>query len=213
MNLRLARQKQDELHSTASTLLSNKKIPELLTKYGELRYVGSYATELMVKPDIDIELVNPNITADDVIELTSAFFKMKDNYSVEIADSTEYIRRPGHPRGYYVGVNIMYQNVRWHMDIWITPEPIDTSGSAYASLRKQDWYKDIDQETRDAILLIKHQLSELGEYSKYASVNVYESVLVGGVRSLEDFYKWAETFDTEALFRRGESESTRTSGS
>ncbi len=29
---------------------------------------------------------------------------MKDNYSVEIADGTEYVRRPGHPRGYFIGV-------------------------------------------------------------------------------------------------------------
>ena len=212
MNLQLARQKQDELHGTASRLLSDKNIPELLNKYGELRYVGSYAAELMVKPDIDMELVNPTITADDVIELTSLFFKMQDNYSVEIADGTEYVRRPGHPQGYFIGVNIMHQNVRWHMDIWITPRPIDTSDSAYACLRKQDWYQDTDQELLDIILLIKHQLNEAGDYSKYASANVYESVLGGGVRSLKEFYKWAETFDTEALFRRGESEGTRAEG-
>ncbi len=212
MNLKLAKKKQDELHATASELLSEKSVIELLSKYGELRFVGSYAAKLMVKPDVDMEIVNPDISSDDVIELTRTFFAMKDNYSVEIADGTEYIRRPGHPRGYFLGVNTMYQNVRWHMDIWITREPIDTSGSAYVSLRKQDWYLDTDPELLDIILLIKHQLNEAGVYVKYASANVYESVLEGGVRSIADFYKWAENYDTEALFRRGGSEGTRTAG-
>ncbi|MEK9196481.1 MAG: hypothetical protein AAB914_03880 [Patescibacteria group bacterium] len=208
MNISTAQAKQDELHATATRLLADKDIENLLSKYGDPKFVGSYAAKLMVKPDIDMEIVNPNIINDDVIELTSTFFKMKDNYSVEIADGTEYIRRPGHPKGYFIGVNIMYEEVRWHLDIWITHEPIDTSNSNYVSLRKQEWYKEIDKDLLDTILLVKHQLNATSEYSKYASANVYESVLSGGVKSIDDFYKWAEIYDTEALFQRGKSRAT-----
>lgn len=107
MTLNEAKSKQKLFHKTATKLLSDKNIPKLLNKYGEMSYVGSYAACLMVKPDIDIEIVNPDISSNKVIELTNAFFTMKDNYSVEIADGTEYIRRPGHPIGYYIGVNMI----------------------------------------------------------------------------------------------------------
>lgn len=208
MDLSTAQAKQDKLHRTATKLLADKDIENLLARYGVLTFVGSYAAKLMVKPDIDMEIVNPNITSDYIIELTNTFFKMKDNYSIEIADGTEYVRRPGHPKGYFIGVNIMYEEVRWHLDIWITREPIDTSDSSYISLRARDWYKETDKDLLNTILLIKHQLNEAGEYSKYASANVYESVLSGGVKSIDDFYKWAEIYDTEALFRRGKSRAT-----
>lgn len=208
MDIMLAKEKQRELHDTASKLLAEKGIIRLLGTYGELKFVGSYAAKLMVKPDIDMEIVNPNISSDDVIELTRTFFTMKDNYSVEIADGTEYIRRPGHPKGYFLGVNIMYEEVRWHLDIWITHLPIDTSESEYTSLRQQNWFENINQELFETILLLKHQLNEKGDYHKYASANVYESVLNGGVTTLEGFYEWAKTYDTDALFRRGKSRST-----
>ncbi|MGI9027843.1 MAG: hypothetical protein ACR2FM_03325 [Candidatus Saccharimonadales bacterium] len=208
INLLEAKQKAELLRNNAVALFEEKEILQMLSEYGEVKFVGSYAANLMVKPDIDMEIVNPTINSDKVIELTSAFFKMKDNYSVEIADGTDYIRRSGHPKGYYVGVNIMYQETRWHLDIWLTREPIDTSDSSYTSMRSHDWYKTVEPEKLDTILLLKHQLNEKDDYNKYASANVYESVLNGGVASLDEFYKWAETYDTDALFRRGNSKAT-----
>lgn len=208
MTLKEARIKQTELHLTGERILSTKKILEELEKYGEVAFVGSFAAELMVKPDIDFEIVNPKIDQNKVIELTNFFFRMKGNYSVEIADGTDYVRRSGHPKGFYIGVNTMFENTIWRFDIWLTHKPIDMTDSMYVAMRDQQWYKKVPLETLNTILLLKHGLNEKGEYSKYASANVYEAVLEGEVKSLKDFYIWAKDFDTEALFRRGNSKST-----
>lgn len=208
MTIKEAKIKQAKLHRTAQRILATKKILKELEKYGEVTLVGSFAAELMVKPDIDFEIVNSKIDQNKVIELTDFFFRMKGNYSVEIADGTDYVRRPGHPKGFYIGVNTMFEDTIWRFDIWLTREPIDVTDSSYVSMRDQQWYKKVPSGTLNTILLLKHTLNEKGEYSKYASANVYEAVVEGGVKTLKDFYVWAKAFDTEALFRRGNSRST-----
>jgi hypothetical protein len=87
-----------------------------LKEYGSIQFTGSYAADVMVKPDIDLQIVSPHISGREVIELSDFFFRMDGNYSVEIADGTVFRRSPGHPMGYYVGPWIMFGERKWKME-------------------------------------------------------------------------------------------------
>lgn len=78
MNLLTAQAKQDELYTSATRLLADKDIENLLTEYGTLTFVGSYAAKLMVKPDIDMELVNPEIDANRIYTQTRSLYMIPE---------------------------------------------------------------------------------------------------------------------------------------
>ena len=197
-----AKKRQAELHRQATRFLEQAGISDYIDSLGDVLYVGSYASELLVKPDIDIQIIAPNADTNLVMQLTKFFFEVKNNYSVEIADGTEYRRSKGHPLGYYVGGSFMFEGVRWPIDIWILHEPQKISETEYTFLTDQFWFNNLDQGQRDTILLLKHQLYDKDEYNKFGSVNVYQSVLSGHVETLEDFYAWAGTNDDQASYRR-----------
>jgi hypothetical protein len=185
------RNEQARLRSQADKMLADTQIMDILAKYGQLSPIeGSYLYELMMYPDLDIGLKANTVTKQDFANLLSELAAHPAVRGLQTADTINFIlsKRPM-PKGYWIGIDIPYENDRWGIDCWLQQPDwgTDQKDGDYANRLMH-----LNQSGRDAILAIKYELIRNGTYGKpYLSGDVYDAVLEHGVRSVEDFNKLA----------------------
>ena len=57
------------IRKEADELLNKYQVVEALSKYGQVKFTGSYELDLMYKRDIDISLINDNLTVENFTRL------------------------------------------------------------------------------------------------------------------------------------------------
>ena len=164
------------------------KIMELFAKHGILSPIeGSYRTKLMMYPDLDVGLIAESVTKDDFAGLIGDLAADPNVRCISTADTINFnlSKRPM-PKGYWIGVEIPYENDRWGIDCWLQqPDWGTDQTNDYA-----DRLIDLDQPCRDAVLAIKYELIRNGTYGKqYLYSDVYGAVLDRDVRTIEDFQR------------------------
>ncbi len=159
----------------------------LLQEVGEVVFSGSYAYDLMMKPDIDIHLLPAVWSRDTAVSLVHRLLVQDWWNACKFGDWVREDFRSGlgdrMPRGYYVCLWGPHGEAYWKVDIWVLNParyPGDVWGRRMAA---------VSEEERLAILRIK-------DATKAAGVPVYTAVLEGGVRTPEDFIKWRLRTDT-----------------
>jgi len=182
------RREQDRLHAQADKMLTSTRVMEIFAKHGQLSPIeGSYQYGLMMYPDLDIGLSANVITKQDFADLLGDLAAHSAVRGIATADTINFnLSKHLRPKGYWIGVDIPFENDRWGIDCW---------------LQQPDWGSDqegeyaerlatLDQPGKDAILAIKYRLIRNGTYGKrYLSGDVYDAVLDRGVRSIEEFEK------------------------
>lgn len=191
VTLEEAKKKSNELQAAAGRLLAEHRVIELLSEYGEVKFGGSYKYGNMVKPDIDIGIYNPKITAEQVFELGKKLFMKFHRFY--ISDRTKLAVREDRPNGVYIGFIAEYEGLKWTFDIWAMEKTGERDPTATKGLEDSDWFEKRTQEEKDAMLLLKAQLWEQGVYihKGVGSFHVYRAV-IEGVRGVDDFMIWME---------------------
>lgn len=176
------------LKTTADTILAESCLLETLAAYGEVKVVGSYALDVMLRPDIDVYVVAAEHHWENIRSLMNAL--MDQRYFSEIG-FLNWIDFPTENhvdiKGYYFQPCRWVENVFWKIDLWlITPEfDKDTElTQKFAGLLSES------PEKRDLILEIKNAFRKGNGYETGISgQRIYEAVLEKGVTSFEDFKK------------------------
>ncbi len=178
--------KQECLHKEATEVLNTLLTP-ILSKYGDVVVGGSYSYELMTYPDIDIDVVNTNVSKEMYADLCAEFLKLKEVSKLQTTNRVEYkSKRAGSQKGYWISPKIHINNIEWTIDIWLQAPEWNTGNTTKYS----DELKNISDEQKVAILSIKDLLMSQKEYGvgkKYQSVDVYEAVLDKAVLTIEQF--------------------------
>lgn len=181
------RQEQTRLKTQADKMMEQTRIMDVFAKHGGLLGIGgSYMYNLMVYPDLDIEFNAYKVDKNAFIALLTDLANHDAVRGINCVDGVHFpSKTPGRPKGYWIGVDIPFADDRWGIDCWLQ----ESSGENYFN---NDKYTarliNLNQEVIDAILSIKYQLIYKGLYGKkYLSVNVYDAVLEGGVRTVEQF--------------------------
>ena len=177
---------QQRLQIQADKMLEQTELLVALVKFGELLPIsGSYSYGLMVYPDIDLEVlcetINKVLFADIVAELV----KNKWVRKVSTADNVNFeSQHSGRPKGYWLGLEIPFENDRWGIDCWFQEkDSTDVKSDPYIIALSH-----ISQEKRDAVLSIKYHLIYNGLYGKsYFSNDVYDAVLKNDITTWEEF--------------------------
>lgn len=180
------RKEQGRLKSQADKLLRETAIFELFSKYGELSAIGgSYQYDLMVYPDLDVGLLSPDVDKRLFAELVSDIVASQYVRKIATADCVNFAPvHKGRPKGYWIGLEIPFENDRWGLDCWLQQPAWTTDGTDTYAERLGT----LEQTGRDAILLIKYDLIRRGLYGRTVfSDNVYDAVLDGNVRSITEF--------------------------
>jgi hypothetical protein len=184
------RTEQARLRTQADKMLMSTKIMDTFAKHGQLSPIeGSYLYELMMYPDLDIGLISDVVTKQDFANLLKDLAAHPAVRGLSTADTINFnlSKRPT-PKGYWVGVDIPFENDRWGIDCWLQQPDWGTDQvDDYASK-----LINLDQPAKDAVLAIKYELIRNGTYGKqYLSGHVYDAVLNRGVRTKEDFDRMA----------------------
>ncbi|GAA0221668.1 hypothetical protein GCM10010492_19730 [Saccharothrix mutabilis subsp. mutabilis] len=173
--------RQDELQAEAEDVLAALELVPALSALGRPVRVGSSALGLMVRRDIDITVVVPKLDMAPVASLGATLANHPDVRTVQIRDDTGHWNTdPDYPDGLYLGVTY---GQGWNLDVWFVDEP-----DRQPDLRHVATFPArLTAETRAAILRVKQ------DYPQYRSLELYEAVLDGGVRTVEEYLRWRES--------------------
>lgn len=179
-------EKQQKLHSEASQLLQEIVLPTL-EDFGEAKIGGSYAFQLLNHPDIDIDLINPDLSKEMYSELCKRFISLSGTSRFKTTDRVNFPHNhPGNrPTGYWIAPNIHYGKHIWNLDIWFQ-KPEWYTGKTNAFLEKMS---NITDEQKILILSMKEEAQAKNIYGvskEFRSVDIYDGVLLKNIKTLAD---------------------------
>ena len=102
----------------ADEILGKTKIINLLSQTGNVRVGGSYYTDLMYDPDIDITVAtsNPRIAA---IGFLNQIINKRSFQKYQYGDFEKYPRK-NRPKAHIVVLILTFNNRKWEIEIWFT---------------------------------------------------------------------------------------------
>ncbi len=175
-------QKQDQLHSKATEIINDLELRGILSKHGQVAFVGSFALKLMSWEDVDIVVyAEPNI--DNFLNTVDTIFRKENVYNINIQDFRKSIH-PNRPQGLYCGISYLVKpDVFWKIDVWFLPAEADNA------LKTVEWVNErLTPENRDIILSIKNEMREKTLHGKEVTGGaVYKAVLESNVKNLDGF--------------------------
>jgi len=180
-----------KLKVEADKLLSEWKLLDFLSKYGETYIVGSVVLDLMVWRDIDIEVIAENTPIKgEALEIAKYLFSINGVRKVSPIDyrsrNINYSDtvKPNKPNGLYVGAEYIDEGGNsWKIDVWYL-----TKNSANSKTKTDEILSKLDDANRKIIIDIKSQIYDNPNYRKnVTSVDVYEAVLDKNVTNFPEF--------------------------
>lgn len=186
----------------ADTILRESRIVETLSTYGEVKIGGSYALDVMLRPDIDIFVVSPEHNWRKLLDLHSKIMETKYFRELGFINWIDFKPDPSIDnwtpsiRGFYLQPVVPFEKQLWKMDIWlITPEydkSDETTGHFKKILDKSDESKKL------SILEIKAAMRKGKKYVDGVNGRIiYRAVLENGVSTVEAFAEFLKS-DLEA---------------
>jgi hypothetical protein len=184
-------QRQDELQAEAEAVSADLELDGLLAAVGNPRLVGSVALGLMVRPDLDITVVCPELdyaTAELVAQIGARLAMHPRVWQVVLRNDTgAWNADPAYPDGLYLGLRYRPVPGRdWNLDIWFVDDPDRQPDLAAAEAIPGL----LTPDTRIAILEIKQALADDPPVRRVPSYYVYTAVLDDGVQTAEQFSEW-----------------------
>ena len=183
---RSARMKQQ-----AEAILHELQLVERWSRYGRVSLVGALSFDLILTPDIDMEIYCPKVRIEDGMAVLSACARHPQivgaMYQNELAGPDKAV--------YWRLTWLAADGVRWKIDMWSAPVDYDLprGENFVAPMRRA-----LTPETREAILELK-AARDRDELPKFISIDLYRAVLKDGVRTLPEFARWLETHPTGEL--------------
>ena len=112
------RAKSKKLKQLATDLLSAKKIEPCLSQFGQIYYTGSYITDLMCWPDIDLQIKfnHPEKKVKEILRISEFYLHDSDINSIKLINFNKR-KKPGMPLGVYMGMEVKSNNLKWKIDI------------------------------------------------------------------------------------------------
>lgn len=175
--------KSQAIKKEAEELLSKYKVLETLQNFGEVQFTGSYELDLMYKKDIDLSIINDNLTVEDFLQLGKELIDKLSTPTVYYRNTriTPIAQRP--ENGLYWGIN----TGDWWIDIWAMNESVYKRAECYISEIKSK----LNSQNRIIILQLKNELLSLNLYgNEFGSRELYDAVLNNNVNSVQSFEKY-----------------------
>lgn len=165
------------LRDEALRIVADLRLMEILSAYGDPHIVGSIATDLVVKLDIDVHVV---VSAADLFSVVDAVYhQLLDNDGVHDIRISDYRTLDSLKIGIdeYTG-----PSGDWSIDIWVTHRP-ETGGLELTERLKRE----LTAEHRRVIMELKQEYHQRGLLRDGLSRRIYLAVVDEGVRTLAEF--------------------------
>lgn len=164
----------------AEELLAKYNIIEILDKYGTVKFTGSYELGLMYKKDIDISLINDNLSVSDFTTLGKELIDKLNTPSVYYRNTriTPVSKRPE---------NALYWGIKteeWFIDVWAMNKITYQKAEKYIEEIKSK----LNNHNRFIILKLKDEFLKFKTYGKdFGSRELYDAVLNYNVTNATEF--------------------------
>lgn len=151
----------------AQAILDQTKIIDILSKYGSIRIDGSFYTDLMYDPDIDINVTSPE-------PRTSATNFLNEIISLQLFQKYQYgdfenFPRQHRPKDHIVVLILPYHGQKWEIEIWFSLSP------KTKQIELEEKLKSLPQETKNQIIQAKHQRATSGiDKHTLSSFEIYQ---------------------------------------
>lgn len=180
---------QDALQTESNAVVDALGLNQSLAAVGEPVRVGGSALGLLVKRDIDITVVCPDLGKAVHEAVVGIGAELARHHRVERVlfrnDTGDWNTDADYPDGFYLGVGCRSAaGDDWNLDIWFVDEPERQPDLQHI----RSMPARLSPEIRTAIIEIKKAYLGRPEYGK--SVNgfeIYRAVVDGGVRTPEEF--------------------------
>lgn len=175
------------IKNEADELLNKYQVVEILSKYGQVNFTGSYKLDLMYKKDVDISLINNNLSVENFTQLGKELIDKLNTPSVYYRNTriTPVENRPE---------NSLYWGIKtddWFIDLWGMSVEIYERAEKYIEEIKSQ----LTKENRLIILRLKNEFIKKKSYGiSFNSRELYDAVLNHKVKDSEHFNLYLEKF-------------------
>lgn len=179
----LLTKQSDKFKELADELLVSSGISIIMAKYGQVRFVGSYATKLMMHGDIDIHILREKeFSKQETLDIFNEIVASTRFNSYYIGDWNDSNVHPEFPYGYYIGMKTKIGDIKWKMDIWFLSiaeqERFDRENMDITKIA-------LSNEQRESILIFKKYRQE--NNIKISGQEIYKMVINKRITKLDDF--------------------------
>ena len=186
-------QQDHSLRTEADTLVDRHSVLELLHQYGVPHLSGSYAMRLMTWRDLDIYLAMTELKIDRFLELGQRLATALKPRKASYIDHLHFPSTEG-VKGLYWGIHTgMPHEGGWKIDLWgVTPD-VAAERVAYCDRLQAK----MTGKMREQVLTIKQVVCRHPRYrDTVTSQDVYDSVIMGGAVTVEDFWSYKDGVST-----------------
>jgi hypothetical protein len=163
--------------------LAKTDLIKMLDKFGKVYFVGSYAYNLMMNGDIDIEVVRAEkFTKKEIADIFTKLY-LSDKFRSYFLKGNWSDPRLGEefPNGNYIGLKEKVAGESWKIDIWFMSEEEFYQRAKNTAFICQE----ITAAQRELILALKKYKNDQNIY--FTGYQIYELVLQGKVKNLQEF--------------------------
>lgn len=174
-----------EYRKQAAKILKNSRVIELFSDYGTVKLVGSYALNVMLRPDLDIYVLTKKQDFEKLSKILNRLFSKNYFQQICFANWYDFSRESG-IEGYYLEPKINIGKNRWKLDIWfMTEDQYKPHTEKFLGLLNNDFNPEIK---RGIILELKNHFRDGEKYK--GNINgkmIYKAVLEDGIKTPKEF--------------------------
>ncbi len=180
----------NDFKKKADILLSQTGLLEDLKKFGDVQTSGAYSGNVMLSGDIDVTVIRQDpYSAEEVLEILKELYLKSKFRSYFIKGDWDDDRKGNEfPNGHYMGLKQRLDGEKWKVDIWfMSEEEFRKRQSDFLDIGKRKF----SEEERLVILNLKKERND--HVLDISSQQIYEAVLNGGIRTLEEVKQFLKT--------------------
>ena len=181
------------IKSQADKILKESGIVEILQSYGEVKIGGSYALNVMLRPDLDLFVITNKHDWNKLLNIQSKIMKTKYFREFDFVNWIDFKEEVSDfMPGYYFQPWVPIDDQLWKIDVWLfTPEYDKSAGTTE---HFKNLLSNADESKRIAILAIKEAMRQGKKYIEGVHGKlIYKAVLENGVTTLKDFEEFLRT--------------------
>lgn len=184
---------------TADKIIADLALAGRWGQFGRPVFVGAYAYDLMIAPDIDMEVYCPRLAIEDGFRVLGECALLAGVTGCSFANRLATPDKALYWRIDYLDA----EGIEWKIDMWSAPEDYELPRAEYLVSPMREV---LTPETRRAILELKLFLRESDGLS-CLSIDLYRAVIDDGVRTGDALRAWLGSHETGSLtaWRPGDS--------
>ncbi len=159
----------NKTHKEADAILESTKIINSLSKLGNVRIGGSYYTNLMYSPDIDISVAT-NKPRESAIKFLNQIIKEKSFQKYQYGNF-ENFPRENRPKDHIIILILPFNNRLWEIEVWFLKKHSENQIKLEEKLKKLPYDKKEKiielKANREKSGINKHSLSSFDIYKDF----------------------------------------------